>query len=119
MNSRLISVLILCLFTACYYDIEEELVDAPECNELNIGFAQEILPIIQNRCYKCHSSNLNLGNVTLQGYTALKQYVDNGRLWGAINHDPGFSPMPQNEMMLPECEIKMIGTWISDGAKNN
>lgn len=107
------------LSTACYYDVEEDLVDPSGCQTTNLSFRTHILPIIESRCYKCHAAELNLGNVTLEGYDALKIFVDNNRLLGAVKHDQGFSPMPQNEAMLSPCQIGMIESWIQEGAENN
>jgi hypothetical protein len=75
--------------------------------------------MLENRCYKCHGEGLNLGNVTLEGYDNLRRFVDNGRFFGAVRHEAGFSPMPQNEMMLSDCNITKIEAWIAEGAPNN
>jgi hypothetical protein len=45
--------------------------------------------------------------------------VDNGRFWGAINHEDGYSPMPQNLPKLNDCDLKKIRTWIDEGALND
>jgi hypothetical protein len=34
-------------------------------------------------------------------------------------HSPGFSPMPQNDNKLSECNIAKIKKWIATGAPNN
>lgn len=105
--------------TACYYDVEEDLVDPSACQTTNVSFNKDILPIIEARCYKCHAADLNQGNVTLEGYDAIKIFVENNRLLGAVKHEQGFSPMPQNEAMLSSCQIGMIESWIEEGAEDN
>lgn len=119
MRSGLLFLLILSAVSACYYDVEEEIYPTLECNTLNINYSEEVLSIISNNCYICHSAASNFGNVTLEGYTALKTYVDNGRLLGVIRHESGFSPMPKNQPQLVECDIAKIETWINEGALNN
>lgn len=103
----------------CYYDVEEDFQVDQECNVDNISYASDVLEIVSSRCYKCHAAALNLGNVTLEGYDKIKIYVNNGKLLGAVKRESGFSPMPQNESMLPSCDILTIESWVNAGAPNN
>ncbi|MEZ4984737.1 MAG: hypothetical protein R2795_06835 [Saprospiraceae bacterium] len=106
-------------FSGCYYDVEEELYPTLDCATDNVTYSGVVASIIQQNCNACHSAAANFGNVTLEGYENLKNYVDNGRLLGAIRHVSGFSPMPQNQPPLVECTIQKIEAWIQDGAPNN
>ena len=101
------------------YDVEEELYPTTECETNGITYSGIILPIIENNCYSCHDAANNFGGITLEGYTQLKSYVDNGSLLGVIRHDSGFSPMPKNLAKLLDCEIAKIETWINNGAPDN
>jgi len=105
------------MITSCYYDNEEELY--PECNTEGMSHSSDITPIIKNNCYTCHDQASNQGGVTLEGYSNLKVYVDNGKLLGAIKHEPGFSEMPQGLPQLKQCEIDKIEAWIDQGALDN
>ncbi len=111
--------LLLIAGAGCYYDVEEDLTTGQPCMTKDRSYRDHILPILENRCYKCHSADTNLGNITLEGYDAVKRYVDNQRLLGTIRHESGFAPMPLNETMLPPCQISTISAWIDDGALNN
>lgn len=104
---------------ACYYDVEEDFRKASSCDTESVTYSTDILNILTNRCYKCHAASLNLGNVTLEGYEKLMIYVNSGRLLGAIKRQSGYEPMPQNEAMLPACDILKIETWVNNGAPNN
>ena len=104
---------------ACYYDNEEDLYPQGECITTDISFAQDIVPIIQQNCYVCHSAAVNSGSITLEGHANLVNYALNGRLMGAITHQSGFVPMPQNAPKLSECNIAKIQQWVTDGALNN
>lgn len=106
-------------FSSCYYDNEETLYPPTECVTADMSYQTDIVPIISNNCYVCHSAISNTGNVTLEGYTELKKYVDSGQLMGAINHDPGYSPMPDNAPKLGDCNIAKIESWIAAGAQDN
>ncbi len=107
------------LFAAgCYYDNEEELYPS-NCNTDTVSFSADIAPVIGTNCLACHSTAANLGGVRLEGYDAVKVWINNGRLIGAVRRDPGFSPMPQNAPKLSACNISKIEKWIADGAPNN
>ena len=112
-------LLLILVLPACYYDVEEEIYPTLECNTENASYSGVVLSIISDNCYTCHDANSNFGNVTLEGYTALKTYVDNGKLLGVIRHETGFSPMPKNQPQLVECDISKIEAWVNEGALNN
>lgn len=114
-----LAIIALVLLAGCYYDVEEELYPSIECDTIDMSYQNDILPIIQDNCYRCHDQANNFGNVTLEGYDNLKTYVNNGKLLGAIKHEAGFSFMPRNEAPLLDCQIAKIEQWINKGALNN
>ena len=113
--------LVATAFTGCYYDVAEELypMDANFCDTSNVTYSANVLPIIQQECYTCHSGSSPSGNVRLDNYTYLTVYADNGKLMGTISHSPGYSPMPQGGNKLSSCEIATIQKWINNGRPNN
>ena len=117
----IIKLLLLAVITlpACYYDNEETLYPAGECITTDISFSQDIVPIIQQHCYGCHSAAVNTANITLEGHVNMVKYAQNGRLIGAIKHQSGYIAMPQGEAMLSDCNIAKIEQWITDGKPNN
>ena len=121
MERRIIKIALLGLIglTSCYYDVEENLYPKSECVTTDLSFEADIMPILERNCYSCHSAAANTANVTLEGHGQLLQHISNGRLLGAIRHDPGFTPMPQGAPKLIACDIDKIEQWVSDGAPNN
>jgi hypothetical protein len=107
------------IFGSCYYDVEEELYPTLECSTNGVTYSGVVEPIIKSKCYKCHDAANNNGNITLEGYANLKQYVDSGQLLGAIKHLSGFSAMPKNEAKLIDCNIQKIEAWVNEGALQN
>jgi hypothetical protein len=105
--------------SSCYYDNEETLYPSTECITADMSYQNDIVPIISSNCYVCHSAIANTGNITLEGYTEIKKYVDSGQLMGAINHASGFKPMPEDAPKLNDCLISKIDSWIAAGAPNN
>ena len=104
----------------CYYDNEEDLYPiAMVCDTIYVTYSGTIAPIMANNCNTCHSSGAASGGIVTDNYDDLKINADNGRLWGAVNHDEGYVPMPQNGPKLNECNLAKIRIWIDEGALNN
>jgi hypothetical protein len=106
-------------FSACYYDVEDELYPVVTCDTTGISFSVDILPLLNQQCNGCHGSGLPSGNVVLDNHAAVKQQADSGRLLGSLRHQGGFSPMPQGQPQLGGCTIRRIEAWILAGALNN
>ncbi len=86
------------------------------CNPTNISFANDVTPVFSNYgCIGCHSG----GTVILNTYVGAKTVADNGRLVGAITHDPAYQEMPQGGAKMDSCDIKIIETWITEGTLDN
>lgn len=119
----IICVLILGLLlgtSGCYYDNEEFLYPTTaSCDTTNIKYSTLVLPMLQNNCLGCHSQAAASGNVILEGYTNVKTYATNGKLYGTISQAQGFSAMPKNGAKLNACDISNLKRWIDAGALNN
>lgn len=115
-----IFILLLIAMQACYYDNEEELYpQQAACDTTNVGYAATISIIMENNCNTCHGSDFPQANVITDNYTDLKVIADNGRLWGAVNHENGYSPMPNNLPKLSDCNLSKIRIWLDNGALND
>ncbi len=90
-----------------------------QCNTQNMSFASDIRPIIQNSCQGCHSGSAPSGGINLSTHGGIAAVAANGRLFGAISHQAGFTPMPFGGNRLPQCTIDKIKSWIDAGAPNN
>ncbi|HEX2534423.1 MAG TPA: hypothetical protein VHK69_11845 [Chitinophagaceae bacterium] len=105
----------------CYYDVEEELYPgtAP-CSTTGVTYSGTIVPILQTGgCLGCHSGGAPSGNLNLSNYETVHEAAHSGRLFGAISHAPGFSPMPKGGNQLDACTIARVKAWIDAGAPNN
>lgn len=106
--------------TSCYYDNAEELYPQPEeCDTINVTYSQTIAPIMNTNCNDCHSGTAPPANVITDNYTDLKTIADDGRLWGSINHESGYSPMPKDRPKMNDCDLKKINIWLDNGALND
>ena len=113
-------------FTACSKSNEETLSgnsntggSGNSCDTVNMKFAANVFPIIQNNCFSCHGNGVANGGVSLENYNLISQRAGNGSLMGAITHASGFSPMPQGRPKLAACDINKIKSWIDRGRLNN
>lgn len=90
-----------------------------ECDTTNVTFSGAIWPMIELNCTGCHSGPQPSGNIPLTDYNSVVVQANNGKLFGAVNHDPGFKPMPRNAPKLVDCKIDQIRIWIENGTPNN
>ena len=109
------------VITGCYYDVEEELYGGVgPCDTSNTTYATTVISLLQSSgCLGCHSGVSASGGIRLDSYTNVKIQADNGRLFGAINHSAGYSPMPQGGNKMLACDIIKIKAWIDSGSPNN
>jgi len=105
----------------CYYDNEEYLypvVQNPSaCDTAVVSFATRLTPVIQQNCISCHSGAAASGGIVLESHADVAANID--AVIGAINHAPGFTPMPQGGNKLPACTILQFEVWRSRGSQNN
>ncbi len=114
----LISVVVF--IQSCYFDKEELLYPSGNsCDTTNITYSETIAPIMENSCNGCHSGSDPFAGISTDNYDDLKTIVDNGRFWGAVSHDPQYSPMPKDRPKLSDCSLLQIQTWIVEGALDN
>ncbi|MBK7407793.1 MAG: hypothetical protein IPJ40_06765 [Saprospirales bacterium] len=93
--------------------------DAAGCDTTHVTFTGYVFPVIQSYCLGCHGSVSPVGGFSLNTYEAVKDVALSGKLYGAIAHQQGFSPMPQGGNPLSDCRIQKINAWIDAGALNN
>jgi len=89
------------------------------CDTTDVTFSLDIQPLIQNSCEGCHSGGNPSGGVGLTNYNQIQTLALNGDLYGVVNHNSGYVPMPYNQSKLSQCRIDQIKIWIDQGAPNN
>ncbi|MCU0446500.1 MAG: hypothetical protein MUE85_16465 [Microscillaceae bacterium] len=124
---KLLYLLIFGGFVAsCASETEEELLrnSLIGCDTTDVSYVQDIKPILQSHCYRCHATDIATAGIVVEGYNnakALAQTLRNGQnvLVGVTAHLPGFSPMPRNAPKLSACDILKIRKWVEEGVKDN
>ena len=117
----LISIFGIIGLTGCYRDTEAELYPGTAtCDTTGSTYTTTVAPLLQgNGCVGCHSGGAPSGNISLAAYTNVRTVALNGKLYGAISHAAGFSPMPKGGNKMSACNISKIKAWIDAGAANN
>jgi hypothetical protein len=120
MKTKILLLLIIMVTVAgCYYDSEEELYNC-SVDPATVKYSTTISTIlISYGCIGCHSGPSPSASINLSAYAGIKTVADNGRLYGAISHAPGFVPMPQGGGKMNACDMKKVKAWIDAGAPNN
>ncbi len=121
--SRIVQVVIAGLFImviitpACSSDSEDEI--APDCNLADVSYSETIAPIMAASCNSCHSGASPQFGINTSNYEGLRVIALSGQLVGSVNHNEGYSPMPQGQPQLDECLREQIAAWVDDGAPEN
>lgn len=89
------------------------------CDTTIVTFSGVISKIIQNNCTGCHSGASPQGGISLNNYTEVNTIVQDGSLFGSINHESGFVAMPYKIAKLNQCNIDKMRIWIEAGALND
>ena len=104
-------------FNGCYYDDEANLYPGG-CDTTNVTYSGTVAQIMSNNCNTCHNGSAEPFLIITDNHTDLKVIVDNGKFWGAVNHESAF-PMPKDKPKLSDCDLSKIRIWIDGGALNN
>jgi len=121
--SLTVLILIVGLYSSCYYDNAEVLYPAgvlnANCDTTNVTFSGTVTTILNNNCSGCHSSsNANAygGGFTFSTYSQFKSQAN--LILGSINQTNSW-PMPKGGGKLDACSINQIQSWINKGMINN
>jgi len=106
-------------FDSCTNNNKQDLLKSSVCDTTNIKYATTVAPLMTAYCTNCHGGGSPSAGINLEGYSNVKQYVNNESLWGSMNHSNGFKPMPQGAPKLDPCTLNKLLAWIQAGALNN
>ena len=106
------------------------------CGKKSISYQEQIQPILNNRCVKCHGGESQYGKVVLTSYEALMNSrsasgkdvlvipgsPNESRLYNLSGTNQAHFRMPPDTSdvtPLPKEELELLHKWILQGAKNN
>ncbi len=90
-----------------------------------IDFAQQVAPIFEHHCIRCHSPNVSKGDISFATAASLAAQSllipgdpDNSHLLEVVRSIDGQPPeMPQEGKPLSASELELLRQWIVEGAK--
>jgi uncharacterized membrane protein len=118
----LLSVFLSLVFTSCEWANEEEQFGVVVCDTSQVTLSETIKPILQTNCYACHASSAasSFGaGINLESFPSLQSRANDASFLGSIKHSSGYSSMPKGAAKISSCDIRLIETWIANGAKND
>lgn len=94
----------------------------------DVDFEQQLKPILESRCLRCHNPNNLKGDLSLTDLSKLTggdeplivpgKPGDSGFYTAVVPESPGERPyMPDDGQPLSELETKLLRDWIAEGAK--
>jgi len=114
---KFIFLSLLTLTLICCGDDDEDMMPA-DCDTVGITYTNTVADIFNASCAipGCHVPNT--ATFSLVDYNAALIASGFGRMVGALNHEPGFTPMPNppGSPQIAQCDIDKIEAWIADGA---
>jgi len=114
-----IPIILLVAVIACENNNELDLYGVTPCDTTDITWDNTIAEILEQNCVECHGPDIHYNDVRHDSYESELIVVNDGRLRGVVNHQPGFIPMPFDRPQLPDCELKQINIWLDNGAPEN
>jgi len=80
---------------------------------LKYSFKKDILPILEEYCYKCHGDGQKKGGLALDEYKSEEDVRQDYRLWEQLNKIVSAGKMPPEEAKkrLPGSEQKLLEEW--------
>lgn len=94
-----------------------------------VSFVRQVAPILVVECQACHGAKTAESKYRLDSFEALMKPgdfgsapvtagdLDDSQLYQLITDDDPHSRMPNNGKRLTETQIKLVASWITEGAK--
>ena len=128
----IITVAAIAWMHSCTYEVEDELYppdklpcdtcDSEPCDTENVSYSLDIVPIMKDNCYDCHSGSNPFGEKRLDSYQNLKETIErpSSDFYCSVKNESGCDRMPPNPReLLSSCQVELIETWESDGFPDN
>lgn len=110
---------LVCLFTGCYYDNEQDLYPLTPggCDTIAVSYNTEIMTIMNTKCVSCHSGGFPAGGLALNTHALVSGNITN--IIDRIKRNPDDALLMPQGAKLDPCSISKIEAWARQGAPNN
>ncbi|MFY7651237.1 MAG: hypothetical protein ACOVQE_00975 [Chitinophagaceae bacterium] len=116
--SKLLLLLIIGSFSACYYDKAQLTYPASSttCDTTATTYAKDIAPLLDASCNSCHGGTASLGGgIKLGSYADAKASAQTNRLLNSVLQNGLASAMPKGGTKWSTCNINKLKSWINKG----
>ncbi|MBC7878176.1 MAG: hypothetical protein H7Y59_13480 [Anaerolineales bacterium] len=130
MKKQLIPILITLVLVSAYAILQNSGARAaPHMDtapSTDVSFSQDVQPILERRCSKCHMGEFTSENLNMETYESLMAGSQNGPVIVSGNASASLlvekvveGEMPKRGQKLTSEQIQIITDWINAGAQNN
>lgn len=130
MKKQLIPILITIFLVSAYAILQSSPTKAaPHLDATSYtdsSYAEDVRPILESRCSKCHMGEYTSRNLNMETYESLLAGSQNGPVIVAGNAKESLlvqkllkGEMPKRGPKLTPAQIQIIINWINAGAENN
>jgi len=105
-------VMVLFLFSCKKTETVEKNIQQPcYIDTLNVTYNNQIAPILNTDCNRCHKTGNTSGYVNLDSYINAKPFGINGNLYGCVQRLDGNVGMPIGAPKLDSLKLLLIKRW--------
>jgi len=111
-------LLLACFLIILAVSCKEDTADTVDCTGLTPTYTDDIKVILDASCAVsgCHNSSDLANNYDFSTYATASAISQGNRFLGAINHQGGFTAMPQNAPKLSKDKIELLTCWVENGS---
>jgi mono/diheme cytochrome c family protein len=107
-------------------ETEEPAEDSADTPAGEVSFANDVLPIIESRCVKCHGGDRIEEGLLMRTYDEILAGSDNGAILVPGDVEGSLlvelvatKEMPKRGPKLTPPQVQLISDWVAAGAPNN
>ena len=123
MNNRYLFLLlfVIAIFSNCTYDTyqDDTYLDIDECNTVEVSYATDIVPLLDENCFSCHAEEDNYTGLWLATYEHVSDKNTMTNILERIQLDANDVELMPPSGPLNDCEIDIFKAWVEQGAQNN
>ena len=126
MKKQLILLVIAACLVSAYAVFYSSSTEAAPHTDVTISYANDVRPILENRCAQCHMGDFVSAGLNMNTYETLMQGSQDGPVLVPGNAKASLliqkiskGEMPKRGPKLTPAQIQTLTDWINAGALNN
>ena len=115
----LIFLFVIVIFSNCTYDTYVDDIDIDECDSVEVSYATDIVPLLDENCFSCHADEQYNNGLSLATYELVSNKNNTTKILQRIQLDANDVELMPPGGPLNDCEIDIFKAWVEQGAQNN